>query len=81
MRVVCSLSSRGLPSTHTEVPHERYDAIACATHVHIASHDCLQTMAMKDWAGVMGAVADQLAGTRCVKHGGLVRTTTGADSR
>ncbi len=61
----------------TEIQHQRHDCVLCSQHVHLDAHNCLETIVMRGKSSDVRALADGLIGTRGVKHGRLVCTTTG----
>jgi len=46
-------------------------------HVHLDAHHCLEVVVVKGSAREVRKLADELIGTKGVKHGKLVTTTTG----
>ena len=48
------------------------------THVHLDAHNCLEVIILKGPSSMIRGISDILLGTRGVKHGRLVTTTTGA---
>lgn len=61
----------------TELQHQHHEAIVCATHVHLDHDNCLEVIVVKGPSDKVRAIADRLIGTKGVKHGKLVSTTTG----
>lgn len=57
--------------------HAHHDKIVSAMHVHLDAHSCLEVLVVRGRAGEVRAIADSLLGTKGVKHGKLVTTTTG----
>jgi CopG family nickel-responsive transcriptional regulator len=47
--------------------------------VHLDAHNCLEVLVVKGTGREIKKVADKLIGTKGVKHGKLVTTTTGRD--
>lgn len=66
-----------LSDSLTELQHEHHDCVLCTQHVHLDAHNCLETIVLKGKSSTVRAIADNLVGTRGVKHGKLVCTTTG----
>ncbi|MBE0476218.1 MAG: nickel-responsive transcriptional regulator NikR [Coriobacteriia bacterium] len=60
------------------VQHAHHDKVVSAMHVHLDSHACLEVLALRGSSADIRAIADVLLGTKGVKHGKLVTTTTGA---
>jgi CopG family nickel-responsive transcriptional regulator len=57
--------------------HAHYDKIVSAMHVHLDAHNCLEVIVVRGASADVSAIADELLGTKGVKHGKLVMTTTG----
>jgi CopG family nickel-responsive transcriptional regulator len=71
--------TRDLSDKLTEQQHSHHDAIVSALHVHLDAHNCLEVVVVKGKAGEVRRLADELIGTKGVKHGKLVTSTTGKD--
>jgi len=69
--------TRDLSDKLTEQQHTHHDAIISALHVHLDAHHCLEVVVVKGKAREVKRLADELIGTKGVKHGKLVTTTTG----
>jgi CopG family nickel-responsive transcriptional regulator len=57
--------------------HEHYRQIVSAMHVHLDPHNCLEVLVIRGSSAEVRGIADGLLGTKGVKHGKLVTTTTG----
>ncbi len=57
--------------------HQHYDKIVSAMHVHLDPHNCLEVLVVRGSSTQVRDIADALLGTKGVKHGKLVTTTTG----
>ena len=57
--------------------HAHHEQIVSSMHVHLDAHSCLEVLVVRASAPEVRAIADTLLGTKGVKHGGLVTTTTG----
>lgn len=57
--------------------HAHYGDIVSSMHVHLDPHHCLEVIVVRGTSGDVRAIADALLGTKGVKHGKLVTTTTG----
>ncbi|MBC7186644.1 MAG: nickel-responsive transcriptional regulator NikR [Calditrichaeota bacterium] len=68
-----------LPERLTELQHNHADQIISTMHVHLDHDNCLEVLAVRGEARAIRAIADQLIGTKGVKHGKLVATTTGRE--
>ena len=71
--------TRDLSDKLTEQQHSHHNAIISALHVHLDAHNCLEVVVVKGKAGEVRRLADELIGTKGVKHGKLVTSTTGKD--
>jgi len=71
--------TRDLSDKLTEQQHSHHDAIVSALHVHLDAHHCLEVVVVRGKAREVKRLADELIGTKGVKHGKLVTTTTGKD--
>lgn len=61
---------------HT-IQHEYFDAIICSSHVHLDQHNCLEVIVLRGETGLVQDIANMILGTKGVKNGRLVLTTTG----
>lgn len=59
--------------------HAHHDKIVSTLHVHLDAHNCLEVLVIRGTSKDVSAIADALLGTKGVKHGKLVTTTTGRD--
>jgi CopG family nickel-responsive transcriptional regulator len=71
--------TRDLSDKLTEQQHSHHHAIVSALHVHLDAHNCLEVVVVKGKAGEVRRLADELIGTKGVKHGKLVMSTTGRE--
>jgi CopG family nickel-responsive transcriptional regulator len=69
--------TRDLSDKLTEHQHSHHQAIISALHVHLDAHHCLEVVVVKGKAREVRRLADELIGTKGVKHGKLVTSTTG----
>lgn len=60
-----------------EIQHARFGLIVSTTHVHLDEHSCLEVIILRGETTDVHLIADQILGTKGVKNGGLVITTTG----
>lgn len=58
--------------------HAHHERIVSSMHVHLDAHNCLEVIVVRGTSGQVRAIAEGLLGTKGVKHGKLVSTTTGA---
>lgn len=57
--------------------HAHFEQIVSTLHVHLDAHNCLEVLVIRGSAADVRDIADGLLGTKGVKHGKLVTTTTG----
>lgn len=57
--------------------HAYHERIVSALHVHLDAHNCLEVLVVRGASAEVRAIANLLLGTKGVKHGKLVTTTTG----
>jgi CopG family nickel-responsive transcriptional regulator len=57
--------------------HAHHERIVSAMHVHLDAHNCLEVIVVRGTSTQVRAIAEGLLGTKGVKHGKLVSTTTG----
>lgn len=69
--------TRDLSDKLTEHQHSHHEEIVSTLHVHLDHHHCLEVVVIKGTASCVKRIADELIGTKGVKHGKLVATTTG----
>lgn len=71
--------TRDLSDKLTEQQHSHHGAIISALHVHLDAHHCLEVVVVRGKTAEVRRFADELIGTKGVKHGKLVTSTTGRD--
>lgn len=71
--------TRELSENLTDRQHSHHELVLSALHVHLDAENCLEVIVVKGRAKTVRHLADSLIGTRGVKHGKLVTTTTGKD--
>jgi CopG family transcriptional regulator, nickel-responsive regulator len=57
--------------------HAHFERIVSSMHVHLDAHNCLEVIVVRGTSAQVRAIADGLLGTKGVKHGKFVPTTTG----
>jgi CopG family nickel-responsive transcriptional regulator len=70
---------RDLTERLIDYQHQIHGAVISSLHVHLDKHNCLEVLVVKGMGRDIKKVADRLIGTRGVKHGKLVATTTGRE--
>ena len=71
--------TRELSDKLTEHQHSHHQNIISALHVHLDAHHCLEVVVIKGKAREIRRLADELIGTKGVKHGRLMTTSAGHD--
>jgi len=79
--IVYDHHTRDLADKLTEHQHSHHDAIISALHVHLDHHNCLEVVVVRGTADQVRRLADEMIGTKGVKHGKLAMTTTGQGLR
>jgi CopG family nickel-responsive transcriptional regulator len=69
--------SRDLADKLTEHQHTHHQEIVSTLHVHLDADHCLEVVVLRGVAREIKRIADGLIGTKGVKHGKFVATTTG----
>lgn len=69
--------TRDLADKLTEHQHSHHKEIISSLHIHLDEHHCLEVVVIKGRARDIKRLADELIGTKGVKHGKLMTTTTG----
>jgi CopG family transcriptional regulator, nickel-responsive regulator len=57
--------------------HAHHDKVVSSMHVHLDAHNCLEVIVVRGRSGDIRGIAEAILGTKGVKHGKLVTTTTG----
>jgi CopG family nickel-responsive transcriptional regulator len=57
--------------------HSHHEEVVSTLHVHLDAHHCLEVVVLRGGAAALKRIADGLIGTKGVKHGKFVATTTG----
>jgi CopG family nickel-responsive transcriptional regulator len=70
--------STDLSDKLTEHQHSHHESIVSTLHIHLDAHHCLEVVVLRGPSGEIKHLADGLIGTKGVKHGKFVATTTGA---
>jgi CopG family nickel-responsive transcriptional regulator len=77
--IVYNHHTRELEHALTDMQHKSFHQVVSALHVHLDAHNCLEVLVVKGKSQEIKKIADLLIGTKGVKHGKLVMTTTGKD--
>ena len=69
--------STDLSDKLTEHQHSHHEEIISTLHIHLDHHNCLEVVVLRGIASDIKRIADGLIGTKGVKHGKFVASTTG----
>ncbi|MDO8950425.1 MAG: nickel-responsive transcriptional regulator NikR [Actinomycetota bacterium] len=61
----------------TEHQHSHHERIVSTLHIHMDAHHCLEVVVLRGPGRDIKRIADELIGTKGVKHGKFVASTTG----
>ena len=61
------------------IQHAHFDKVVSTLHVHLDAHNCLEVLVVRGKSEDVRSIAESLLGTKGVKHGKVVTTTTGRD--
>ena len=78
LTIVYDHHSHDLQDKLHKIQHDYLDMIVTSVHVHIDHDMCLEVIILKGETGEVQDVANLILGTKGVKTGKLVMTTTGA---
>ena len=73
--------TRALGDRLTDLQHQVGGVVVSTLHVHLDHNHCLEVVVVRGSAEEVRRLADELIGTKGVKHGKLVMTTTGEGLR
>ena len=59
------------------IQHDHFELIVSTLHVHLDHQNCLEVIILKGETGLVQGIANKILGTKGVKTGRLVVTTTG----
>jgi CopG family nickel-responsive transcriptional regulator len=71
--------STDLSDKLTEHQHSHHQEIISTLHIHLDAHNCLEVVVLRGPSREIKHIADGLIGTKGVKHGKFVASTTGSD--
>lgn len=78
LTIVYSHHQNDLQEKLHRVQHDYLEMIVSSMHVHIDHDNCLEVIVLTGETGLVQDVANMILGTKGVKTGRLVMTTTGA---
>lgn len=59
--------------------HDHHMNVLSSLHIHLDHNNCLEVIVVRGSGTTIKSLANRILGTKGVKHGRLVTTTTGAD--
>lgn len=77
LTIVYDHHANDVQETLHNIQHAQFSMIVSATHVHLDESNCLEVIILRGEATDVRSIADRILGTKGVKNGGLVITTTG----
>ena len=69
--------TRELSKQLTHHQHSHHESILSTLHIHLDAENCLEVIVVKGQSRAVKQLADEMIGTRGVKHGKLVITSSG----
>lgn len=78
LTIVFNHHATDVQETLHNIQHHHLGLLVSTTHVHLDEDSCLEVIILRGETTDVRAIADKILGTKGVKHGGLVVTTTGA---
>ena len=76
LTIVYDHHAPGLQEKLHHIQHDHFGLIVSTTHVHLDADSCLEVIILKGEATFVREIADRILGTKGVKNGGLVVTST-----
>ena len=77
LTIVFDHHASDVQETLHNIQHSNYGLVVSTTHVHLDERNCLEVIILRGETFSVREVADRILGTKGVKNGGLVVTTTG----
>ena len=77
LTIVFDHHASDLQETLHDIQHANLGLIVSTTHVHLDERNCLEVIILRGETFQVRSIADRILGTKGVKNGGLVLTTTG----
>ena len=71
--------TRGIVDRLTDIQHQKYSNIISNMHVHLDERNCMEVLAIRGLPREVREISDRLIGSKGVKHGKLVMTSTGKE--
>ena len=77
LTIVYDHHSNDLQEKLHAIQHDYFDSIVSTMHVHVDQHMCLEVIVLRGETGLVQHIGNLILGTKGVKTGKLVLTTTG----
>lgn len=77
LTIVFSHHESDLQEKLHDIQHSYYEFIISTLHVHLDEHNCLEVIVLRGETGLVQDIANLILGTKGVKTGKLVLTTSG----
>ena len=77
LTIVFSHHASDLQEKLHAIQHAYYEVIVSSMHVHLDEHNCLEVIILRGDTGLVQGIANRILGTKGVKTGRLVLTSTG----
>lgn len=76
LTIVFDHHSNDLQEKLHDIQHEYFESIVSTMHVHLDAHMCLEVIVLRGETGLVQDIANLIMGTKGVRNGHLVVTTT-----
>ncbi len=80
LTIVFDHHSKDVQDKLHDIQHDYLSSVVCSTHIHLNQHECLEVIVLRGETGLVQDIANLILGTKGVKNGRLVLTSTGAFS-
>ena len=77
LTIVFDHHASDVQETLHNIQHANFGMVISTTHVHLDERNCLEVIILRGETTLVHDIADRILGTKGVKNGGLVITTTG----
>ena len=77
LTIVFDHHAHDVQETLHQIQHANLGLVISTTHVHLDQRNCLEVIILRGESYLVRDVSDRILGTKGVKNGGLVVTTTG----
>ncbi len=77
LTIVYNHHAHDVPEKLHHIQHAHFGNVVSTTHVHLDEDNCLEVIILRGESTDVRNISDTILGTKGVKNGGLVITTTG----